>query len=261
MSNNKTAQQFSKAANSYHQSSLVQKKMAEDFFRWCEKYFPRNARVIEFGAGTGHLTSLLVQSPKVASVLALDLSEEMLEQCAHNLKNPSCLTTIAADIETWVPETRSDVIISNATLQWIRNSDAFFKHLDSYIETGTQIMCNTFAPGTLNELYTSYNQTQRSIFDVPVVYHTEESLRSSLSCGNLTLVEKKEYSIVEFFETPRELLRTLRKNGTAASASGAMTKSSLRKLEEYYIEHYAVENHIPCTWNAISFVAVKNQDQ
>jgi trans-aconitate 2-methyltransferase len=73
--------------------------------------------VVDLGCGPGNLTALLVERWPDAQVLGLDSSEEMVERARTT--TPAVGFRVA-DLREWVAgEDRVDVVVSNATLQWV----------------------------------------------------------------------------------------------------------------------------------------------
>lgn len=73
--------------------------------------------VVDLGCGPGQLTALLADRWPKAQILGLDSSPEMIKQAAQ-FAGPR-LRFQRQDLRHWRPETPVDVIISNATLQWV----------------------------------------------------------------------------------------------------------------------------------------------
>jgi trans-aconitate 2-methyltransferase len=74
-------------------------------------------QVVDLGCGPGQLTASLADRWPEASVLGLDASPEMIERAqvyAH-----SHLRFVVEDLRDWRPDAPVDVIVSNATLQWV----------------------------------------------------------------------------------------------------------------------------------------------
>jgi trans-aconitate 2-methyltransferase len=72
-------------------------------------------RVVDLGCGPGNLTALLAQRWPSAVVEGLDSSPEMISQAA-------CVDGVAFRVEDaadWSVPVDADVVISNATLQWV----------------------------------------------------------------------------------------------------------------------------------------------
>jgi trans-aconitate 2-methyltransferase len=76
-------------------------------------------RVVDLGCGPGHLTAALRERWPGADVLGLDSSAEMIREAAAAGAGDDRLTFELADVATWMPDADVDVVVSNATLQWI----------------------------------------------------------------------------------------------------------------------------------------------
>ena len=75
------------------------------------------ATVVDLGCGPGNLTTLLRQRWPAADVRGLDSSPEMIAK-AHGVD--STITFDVADLRTWAGSAEPvDVLVSNATLQWV----------------------------------------------------------------------------------------------------------------------------------------------
>jgi trans-aconitate 2-methyltransferase len=77
-------------------------------------------RVVDLGCGPGNLTALLAARWPDAEVTGLDSSPEMIE-AARRDREPtgSGVAFDVADLRDWAPAEPVDVLVSNATLQWV----------------------------------------------------------------------------------------------------------------------------------------------
>lgn len=75
--------------------------------------------VVDLGCGPGNLTATLTERWPGARVVGLDSSEEMLRQAAALTQQFKHLEFTQGDIATWLPDAGTDVVISNAALQWV----------------------------------------------------------------------------------------------------------------------------------------------
>jgi trans-aconitate 2-methyltransferase len=71
-------------------------------------------RVVDLGCGPGHLTGLLAARWPAAAVSALDSSPEMVAAARER-----GVDVELADVVDWMPTLETDVVISNAVLQWV----------------------------------------------------------------------------------------------------------------------------------------------
>lgn len=74
----------------------------------------RPRRVVDAGCGPGNLTATLARRWPSARVEAFDSSPEMVEAA-----RAEGIAATVADVVDWTPEPDTDVLVSNATLQWI----------------------------------------------------------------------------------------------------------------------------------------------
>jgi trans-aconitate 2-methyltransferase len=78
------------------------------------------AEVVDLGCGPGNLTVTLAQRWPHARIIGVDSSAEMVA-AARQLEG---IEVVLADLRDWTPDRPVDVLVSNATLQWVPN------HLD-----------------------------------------------------------------------------------------------------------------------------------
>lgn len=76
------------------------------------------AVVVDLGCGPGNMTVALSERWPSAQVVGIDSSEEMIGRAA-GLSRPGRLEFRAADLTSWRPDRPVEVIVCNATLQWV----------------------------------------------------------------------------------------------------------------------------------------------
>jgi trans-aconitate 2-methyltransferase len=89
-------------------------------------YFDLTARVlaekprhvVDLGCGPGNLTATLAERWPQADVVGIDSSAEMLRQAAAQARSAN-LSFALQDITEWMPSDQTDVVVSNAALQWV----------------------------------------------------------------------------------------------------------------------------------------------
>lgn len=73
--------------------------------------------VVDIGCGPGNLTAVLARRWPGASILGVDSAPEMIAAAAAH--QSARLAFSRGDASDWVPSPECDVIVSNATLQWV----------------------------------------------------------------------------------------------------------------------------------------------
>ena len=76
------------------------------------------ARVVDLGCGPGGLTRDLAERWPSAHVLGVDSSAEMIERAARYAVPGRC-EFVQGDVREWTSDRPVDVVVSNATLQWV----------------------------------------------------------------------------------------------------------------------------------------------
>ncbi|GAA5226152.1 trans-aconitate 2-methyltransferase [Paeniglutamicibacter antarcticus] len=74
--------------------------------------------VVDLGCGSGPQTHSLAKRWPAARVIGLDSSAEMIEQARAKQQAPN-LSFEMADATIWMPDPDTDVLVSNAMMQWI----------------------------------------------------------------------------------------------------------------------------------------------
>jgi malonyl-CoA O-methyltransferase len=138
---------FERAAATYDEHSRLQRRMAE---RLLASIARRPLSILELGCGTGYLTSLLRERFPQAAIEAVDFSPAMIARARERVPNVSFL---AADIEELEPEPEwYDLIVSNASVQWLSEPEGTLARLAESLEKKGQVCLTTFGPGTFREL-------------------------------------------------------------------------------------------------------------
>jgi trans-aconitate 2-methyltransferase len=92
------------------------------------------AVVVDLGCGPGQLTATLAQRWPSARVQGLDSSPEMVARAQQHQDDRVAFAV--ADLRDWVPETPVDVLVSNATLQWVPGHRALLPRLLAAVGPG-----------------------------------------------------------------------------------------------------------------------------
>ena len=101
---------------------------------------------VDLGCGPGNSTEVLAERYADATVSGLDSSDDMLGEARQRLPN---VVFERADIGTWQPAQRYDVILANASLQWVPDHAALYPRLVSLLNPGGVLAVQT--PDNLEE--------------------------------------------------------------------------------------------------------------
>lgn len=212
---------FTKKLDSYEESAKVQKQMAEKLLSYIpsERIFEN---ILEIGCGTGLLTKLVQKSVKHNSYLANDI----VESCAEYIERISPnIEFVSEDIEIFIrkSERKFDLIVSNASLQWIENFEEFVKILISKLNPNGMLIFSTFGKENFREIYYVIGKT--------LSYYSKAELEELFRDYENSVEEEIR---VLAFKTPKDVLKHIQKTGVNAISSESWTKKDLADFEFGY---------------------------
>lgn len=230
------ARAFERAARTYHDASHLQAEAARrlaDLWPLSNAADASSLRILEAGAGTGHLTAALVRKFLAASaapgtpapytpasaclrLTVTDLSSAMLDEARQRLAAtfgtalPQDLTFVpaAAEALSRIPEVRArapyDLIAAASVLQWVADPAALFRDWAALVRPGGYVLVSVFGPDNLREI------RELSGGGLPA---PEPNAWGSILGPDYELVTLKCDTIIEHYPTPRAVLAQLRATG------------------------------------------------
>ncbi|MFB3302043.1 trans-aconitate 2-methyltransferase [Pseudomonas sp. AMR01] len=101
---------------------------------------------VDLGCGPGNSTEVLAERFPQAHVTGMDSSDDMLADARKRLP---ALSFELADIGAWKPAQAFDVILANASLQWLPDHATLYPHLVNQLTPGGALAVQT--PDNLDE--------------------------------------------------------------------------------------------------------------
>lgn len=241
---------FGKRLFSYANHAVVQASMADDLVWQLREAHPDAfGRVLEIGCGSGMLTAAFLKRFQVESYYANDLVEDCRHEVASILKQHpgSRFTFVGGDIEqvSALPE-YVDVIISNATFQWLNNLPEFFPRLRQHLRPGGLLAFSTFGPENLREI--------RQLTGISLNYLSYQQLRALLD-QHFDVVWSDESVVSLQFSSPLSVLRHMRLTGVNGVKKHQWTKSRLQQFEQQYWQVFGAQEQVPLTYHPILCIA------
>jgi trans-aconitate 2-methyltransferase len=117
----------------YHRYSSERSRPFFDLLAQVHLDDPRT--IADLGCGSGELTAALRDRWPEARLHGVDSSPEMINE-ARRYEQPGRLTFELADLATWQPPNRLDLLISNATFQWVPDHASLLPRLVEMVAPG-----------------------------------------------------------------------------------------------------------------------------
>ena len=230
---------FSRKLDTYNDNAKIQKKMAEKLAELVTE--PECNSVLEIGCGTGLLTALAKQKLSFQKYVAIDIVPE----CEEYIKqvNPQA-EFVPSDIESYIEGSEMfDLIISNASLQWVENLSNIVDKLVQKLNKGGTLIFSTFGIENFREIYYVLGKT--------LTYYSKQELEEKLSKHNPMIEEEIR---VMAFKTPKDVLKHIQNTGVNALSAESWTKNDLMNFEKEY--NIFCANHPTLTYHPL-FVKIQ----
>ncbi|WP_035019827.1 malonyl-ACP O-methyltransferase BioC [Anoxybacillus flavithermus] len=240
---------FSERATTYDQFANVQKKMAHELIKRID-HPPKT--ILEVGCGTGYLTKLLHDAYPQAKLTAVDIAPGMIEKAKQRL-NDAPIKWLCADIEEAELHETYDLIISNATFQWLIAPKQTIAKLAKQRNERGQLLFSTFGDRTFHELHTSFAYAL-------AIQQIDEPLRIGPSFPTFSewlamhvRARGHEQFEVEYFPSVRDFFLSLRHIGATNSTSGRYCQrpSVFKTMMHEYEQHFSEQGLIRATYHCI----------
>ncbi|MFV2004069.1 MAG: malonyl-ACP O-methyltransferase BioC [Gammaproteobacteria bacterium] len=148
---------FDKAAEHYEQFAVLQNEVCKRLLEKLEIVKISPEYILDAGAGTGRAIPTLFERYKKAHVVALDLSENMLDKSSEQggfFRSPHL---VCADIEHLpFADNSFDLVFSSLSMQWCNDLNAVLLEAKRVLKPGGLFVFTTFGPDTLKELRHSW---------------------------------------------------------------------------------------------------------
>jgi malonyl-CoA O-methyltransferase len=261
---------FSVHAKTYDQYASVQKKMGERLLKQLtlKKSGTSSMNILEIGCGTGYLTAKLLQQFPKATIMAIDLAPGMIELAKQRIADER-IRFLCGDIEEMELNERYDLIISNATFQWLNHLEKTLSRLSSLLKREGMILFSTFGDKTFYELHTSFYRALQTLgIDtnarlgqpfyslnewLELCDRTIHTIHSSSTIFGTEAIEKERFLSV------RDFFTSLRKIGATNSNQEPFFQrpSVLKEMMKIYERDFRENGHIMATYHCLFIEAAR----
>ncbi|MEF9952986.1 MAG: malonyl-ACP O-methyltransferase BioC [Clostridium sp.] len=245
---------FTKNAKTYDQYAHVQKSMAIKLLNNLAIDPHLHINILEIGCGTGYLTKNLQKTFINSTITAVDIADGMIEKARENTSSKN-IKFICGDIEDIGLTEKFDLIISNATFQWLNNLPKTINYLYSLLKNDGILTYSTFGKDTFKELKECYLKASLELniheFKCGQDFLDVDYLTNIIQCETLANPIIESYQEEFQFNNCNEFFKSIKKVG--ASNSNAFNRCTspafLKKVIDIYNKDYTFNNNVIATYH------------
>lgn len=237
---------FAKSLETYDANAIVQRAMAEELVKALKSTVGTAfGRIFEVGCGTGMLTRYIAQEFTYEKLTVNDLVPEYMVP----IMEMTVCDFMAGDVETLPGMPRElDLIISNATFQWMENMERVLRRLADKLKVGGIIAFSTFGPDNVKEI--------GELLGIKLRYLTPDEIRQALGYCYEELYFSEQRRILEFPDS-MALLKHLQKTGVTGIRREVWTRTGMQKFMDDYTARFGGESGVSLTYHPIIVIARK----
>lgn len=215
-------ERFEKNLSTYTDNAVVQKHMASELSAGlitnCGKSF---GKILEIGCGTGALTKEILSQFDFNELFVNDIVENSLSTEITSDK----IKELYGDCEQIALPQSLDLVISNATFQWLQNLPAVLDKIHTSLNPNGFLAFSTFEEWNLYQISSLTKKT--------LDYYTKSDLEEILK-QKYKIISSHSQTLELEFDRAQDVLKHLKLTGVNSLGTSVWTKSDLQNFSEKY---------------------------
>ena len=152
-----------------------------------------------------------------------------------------------------------DLVLSTSTFQWLPRLDAALAEVRRVLSPGGTFVLALFGEETLAELRSSWASSAPAAAAGTHRFPSEQEVGAALRAAGLAVRSLGAQRRVEWHDSPRDLLRSLREigagNAVPGRAGGLGLRRAVLEMERTYAERHGRDGRVPATWEIVTATA------
>jgi malonyl-CoA O-methyltransferase len=251
---------FARRAGSYDRHADTQRFMGQELLSHTREWVSRVSCILEIGCGTGYLTQQLRGLNAHARLVALDLDLALLSVARRRLGPDPRVTWLVADGEAF-GRGCFDLIISNATFQWLTLPTETLAAYFHCLKPGGVLAFATLGPRTFQELGAALQEAARALnlSGAPEIaaqsFLSPESWQGLLAGAGFPQVRMAHELKVVDYPSVGQFLSSLQATGATNPQPRPFSPRLLKAMIDAYGATFANNGTVPVTYEIIWAVA------
>lgn len=238
---------FEKSLSTYTQNAIVQRHMAAELLANLIKYRNKNFNsMLEIGCGTGVLTKKIINKLSYEELFINDMIEQPINEISTFSDK---IKKLPGDCENIPFPNNLDLVISNATFQWVEDLNSLLNKIHSSLKSDGILAFTTF--GRTN-LYQIKILTGKSLN-----YWNKQTIEDILG-KNFRIIYSHEETINIEFNSVYDILTHLKLSGVNSLEETKWTKNDLKIFGGKYNKFFKMHNNeLILTYQPLYFICAK----
>lgn len=238
---------FGKSLSTYSQNAITQKHMSDVLLSNLVKYTGNNfGKCLEIGCGSGFLTEKLLEKISFEEIFVNDLVENSLNQAKISSNK---IKSLYGDCEMVPFPCNLDLIISNATFQWVKDFTSLCDKIHSSLKPQGVLAFSTFDEENLYQI--------KAISGKSLDYYSKAEITNILNKNFKIIYSTSERFDLEF-DSVYEILNHLKLCGANSLAVTKWTKKDLNEFGSKYNELFRTSRgKLILTYKPLYFICAK----
>lgn len=211
-------------------------------------------RILDVGAGYGHLANLIKKKFKSAEIVLLDLAEQLLIKAKKKAPWFSSYRYLCADTQHLPLVSQSfDCMISDMTLQWCTQIQAVLNEWRRVLKPGGFVLFSTLGPDSLRELQEASCEIDEYVHVHRFIdmHHLGDALLYSGFSDPVVDVDRVEILYPSVTILFNDLKNLAARNKADGRCRGLLTPKKMQKIREHLEKNYAKSGKIAITYEII----------
>ncbi len=244
---------FDRAADSYEQFAVLQNEVCKRLLEKLEIVKINPKFILDAGTGTGAAIPTLFKQYKKAQLVALDLSENMLNKSRQHGSFLRSHHLVCADIEKLpFADNVFDLVYSSLSMQWCNDLNAALLEAKRVLKPGGLFVFSTFGPDTLKELRSSWASVDNA--DHVNQFIDMHDIGDALLFDGFAEPVMEAEVLTVTYNSVDEIMHDLKAIGANVTARRSRTglggKAALQNLRQNY-EQFRQNNLLPASYEII----------
>lgn len=232
------AKAFSSAAHKYEMNAHIQKKVAASLVSDLISTNLEPESILELGAGSGFLTSLLRSQFPIANILATDISQDLLSILSQR-SLPSVSTKLLPAENAHEHIHHHDLTTSSMMLQWVEKPDDKVAHWLKSMSSGSALALAYLVDSSFPEWKQAKESSQVFSQGTPLP-KSQDLMQVVKATKNVEVISDTHNEFQYCAADPLLLLKNMKAVGAHYTENPSVSVSQMRKL----LSHWPEENQL-----------------